>query len=93
MLSPIQTLSEVIANPARAAQLGTCEELSGRYYSIIPHNFGRQRPVTINNMALLKKVGDSSAYVMKFGSFILHLPGTRVGRRTWGHGEDISSVL
>lgn len=76
MLSSVQTLSEVIANPARAAQLGTCEELSGRYYSIIPHNFGRQRPVTINNMVLLKKVGDSSTCMMAFGSFISHLLGT-----------------
>ncbi|KAF8525240.1 PARP-domain-containing protein [Hysterangium stoloniferum] len=29
-------------------------ELSGRYYSVIPHDFGRNRPTIINSMELLK---------------------------------------
>ncbi|KII86355.1 hypothetical protein PLICRDRAFT_164856 [Plicaturopsis crispa FD-325 SS-3] len=32
-----------------------CEELSEAYYSIIPHDFGRNRPVAINNIVALKK--------------------------------------
>ncbi|TFK57669.1 PARP-domain-containing protein [Heliocybe sulcata] len=57
----LKELSEVIDNPncATATQFGgqrqACEELSGRYYSIIPHAFGRNRPITIDNMATLKK--------------------------------------
>jgi poly [ADP-ribose] polymerase len=55
---PPQLLSEVITNPTKAAEHGSCEDLSGRYYSIIPHNFGRRRPTVINNMPVLKKVID-----------------------------------
>ncbi|KJA17358.1 hypothetical protein HYPSUDRAFT_46567 [Hypholoma sublateritium FD-334 SS-4] len=57
----LKLLSEVIQNPngetakdhggARAA----CEHLSSSYYSIIPHDFGRQRPVVIDNAETLKK--------------------------------------
>ncbi|KAF9229724.1 PARP-domain-containing protein [Gyrodon lividus] len=32
-----------------------CEDLSGEYYSIIPHAFGRVRPTVINTMSVLKK--------------------------------------
>ncbi|KAL4069316.1 poly polymerase catalytic domain-containing protein [Scleroderma citrinum] len=32
-----------------------CEQLSGEYYSIIPHAFGRNRPTVINEMNTLKK--------------------------------------
>ncbi|EPQ61114.1 PARP-domain-containing protein, partial [Gloeophyllum trabeum ATCC 11539] len=57
----LQALAEVIEKPNcdSAVQMGgqrnACEELSGRYYSIIPHAFGRNRPVVIDNMATLKK--------------------------------------
>ncbi|TDL28933.1 PARP-domain-containing protein [Rickenella mellea] len=55
----LKELSEVINNPTKAAEYGgleqACVDLSGRYYSIIPHSFGRYRPTVINNMVLLKK--------------------------------------
>lgn len=56
----LKELAEVIEdpNPAKFAQSGgineVCAELSGRYYSLIPHNFGRARPTIISNMSLLK---------------------------------------
>ncbi|KAJ7102466.1 poly polymerase catalytic domain-containing protein [Mycena belliarum] len=57
----LKTLSEVIANPnCDAAQeyntvAQACEQLSSAYYSIIPHDFGRNRPISINNENLLKR--------------------------------------
>ncbi|EIN11407.1 PARP-domain-containing protein [Punctularia strigosozonata HHB-11173 SS5] len=57
----LKALSEVIDNPAcaRAQELGgfqnACRELSGRYYSIIPHAFGRRTPTTIDTKELLKR--------------------------------------
>ncbi|KAH7913845.1 hypothetical protein BJ138DRAFT_1145132 [Hygrophoropsis aurantiaca] len=57
----LKKLAEVIETPNgdMAKSLGgmqkACEQLSGEYYSIIPHAFGRTRPTVINNMDLLKK--------------------------------------
>ncbi|KAA1468416.1 PARP-domain-containing protein [Dentipellis sp. KUC8613] len=57
----LKSLSEVISDPNSdtAKQLGglanACVELTGRYYSIIPHVFGRNRPIVINDMTILKK--------------------------------------
>ncbi|KZT68464.1 PARP-domain-containing protein [Daedalea quercina L-15889] len=57
----LKTLSEVISQPdsdtaKQHGGFGTAvEELTGRYYSIIPHVFGRNRPTIINNIHLLKK--------------------------------------
>ncbi|KAJ7139532.1 poly polymerase catalytic domain-containing protein [Mycena epipterygia] len=57
----LKTLSEVIEDPSSetAKQYGNfttaCESLSSAYYSIIPHDFGRTRPHSINSQALLKK--------------------------------------
>ncbi|KAH9891324.1 poly polymerase catalytic domain-containing protein [Cubamyces lactineus] len=57
----LKTLSEVIAQPAGATALSlggfrpAVEELTGRYYSIIPHVFGRGRPIVIDNIDRLKK--------------------------------------
>ncbi|KAJ6573971.1 poly polymerase catalytic domain-containing protein [Mycena vulgaris] len=57
----LKTLSEVIENPdGETAKEYTnfsqaCEQLSSAYYSIIPHDFGRNRPHSINSPALLKK--------------------------------------
>ncbi|THH21021.1 hypothetical protein EW146_g480 [Bondarzewia mesenterica] len=58
----LKVLSEVIADPTgnTATSLGgfaqACQELTGRYYSIVPHVFGRNtRPLTISTMPLLKK--------------------------------------
>ncbi|KAF7306447.1 Poly [ADP-ribose] polymerase [Mycena indigotica] len=57
----LKALSEVINDPNgdAAKELGglakACEHLSGRYYSIIPHDFGFSRPVSINTKQLLEK--------------------------------------
>ncbi|KLO20418.1 PARP-domain-containing protein [Schizopora paradoxa] len=55
----LKELSEVLETPAKATQYGglaaACAELSGRYYSIIPHNFGRNKPISIDSMPKLKK--------------------------------------
>ncbi|KAG6857651.1 hypothetical protein H0H87_010220 [Tephrocybe sp. NHM501043] len=57
----LKTLAEVIDDPAGAAaeQYGSyfdaCAQLSGAYYSIIPHDFGRQRPDVINSKELLQR--------------------------------------
>ena len=50
-----QTLKELAAllQGAVTPQQGI-EELSNRYYSLIPHNFGRQRPPVIGNTDALK---------------------------------------
>ncbi|GJE89219.1 PARP-domain-containing protein [Phanerochaete sordida] len=58
--SALKTLSEVIQdqNCKTAQDYGgfnrAVETLTGRYYSIIPHNFGRNRPRVINSLELLK---------------------------------------
>ncbi|KAH9913415.1 PARP-domain-containing protein [Fomitopsis serialis] len=57
----LKTLSEVISQPDSdtAKQYGgfrsAVQELTGRYYSMIPHVFGRNRPITIDSLPLLKK--------------------------------------
>ncbi|KAG9101442.1 hypothetical protein FS749_006946 [Ceratobasidium sp. UAMH 11750] len=57
----LKKLSEVIDNPNGdlAKELGgyskACAELSGRYYSVIPHDFGRMKPVIIDNNDILKR--------------------------------------
>ncbi|KAL0065642.1 hypothetical protein AAF712_007283 [Marasmius tenuissimus] len=56
----LKSLSEVIDNndATLVQRYGTkakaCEELTNLYYSIIPHSFGRNRPIIINNSELLK---------------------------------------
>jgi poly [ADP-ribose] polymerase len=58
----LKTLAEVIENPNGDAAkeynnyTEACERLSSAYYSIIPHDFGRNRPHSISSQALLKKV-------------------------------------
>ncbi|KAI0697472.1 PARP-domain-containing protein [Cytidiella melzeri] len=57
----LKILSEVLndANCDAAKELGgfrsAVETLTGRYYSIIPHVFGRNRPTIIDDMAILKR--------------------------------------
>ncbi|CAE6520139.1 unnamed protein product [Rhizoctonia solani] len=57
----LKKLSEVIDDPAGAlaTELGgrnkACAELSGRYYSVIPHDFGRSKPIIIDNNDTLKR--------------------------------------
>ncbi|RPD56226.1 PARP-domain-containing protein [Lentinus tigrinus ALCF2SS1-6] len=57
----LKVLSEIISQPNSdaAKAYGTyrqaCEELTGRYYSIIPHVFGRERPIVIDSAERLKR--------------------------------------
>ncbi|KAJ7630425.1 poly polymerase catalytic domain-containing protein [Roridomyces roridus] len=57
----LKTLSEVIEAPNGETALENggfsqaCDLLSGTYYSIIPHDFGRNRPTSINTQLLLKR--------------------------------------
>ncbi|OBZ78849.1 Poly [ADP-ribose] polymerase 2 [Grifola frondosa] len=57
----LKALSEVLSQPDGdiAEQLGgyrtAVEDLTGRYYSIIPHAFGRNRPTVIDSLDLLKR--------------------------------------
>ncbi|KAL5535104.1 hypothetical protein ACEPAF_3197 [Sanghuangporus sanghuang] len=59
----LKALADVIENTGStnntAAQYGgfdpACAELSNQYYSIIPHVFGRRKPIVINTMPQLKK--------------------------------------
>ncbi|KAG8874614.1 hypothetical protein FRB97_005781 [Tulasnella sp. 331] len=59
--SILKDLSEVINNPngdAARDQGGfanACDTLSGHYYSVIPHAFGRLRPTPINSAERLKR--------------------------------------
>ncbi|KAF9695564.1 hypothetical protein EKO04_006328 [Ascochyta lentis] len=48
----LKDLAAVIDNPTAP---GDVEALSNRYYSLIPHAFGRNRPPVIHNNVLLKK--------------------------------------
>ncbi|TCD65883.1 hypothetical protein EIP91_002043 [Steccherinum ochraceum] len=57
----LKTLSEVISTPDcdAAKNMGgfnqAVQQLTDRYYSIIPHVFGRNRPTVISDMGLLKR--------------------------------------
>ncbi|KAH9855747.1 poly polymerase catalytic domain-containing protein [Lenzites betulinus] len=57
----LKKLSEVIAEPNSDTSRGfggfqnAVQELTGQYYSIIPHVFGRDRPIVIDNIERLKK--------------------------------------
>lgn len=48
----LKDLSEKIDSPASRDLI---EDLSNLYYSLIPHNFGRNRPPVINNQATVKR--------------------------------------
>lgn len=54
----LKDLSVVMDNPAAAAAAGitmSVEDLSNRYYSLIPHSFGRNRPPIINDQNTVKR--------------------------------------
>lgn len=54
----LKDLSVVMDDPAAASAAGntmSVEELSNRYYSLIPHSFGRQRPPIINDQGTIKQ--------------------------------------
>ncbi|KAF1923195.1 poly polymerase 2 ADP-ribosyltransferase 2 [Didymella exigua CBS 183.55] len=48
----LKELAALIDNPTTSAEI---EQVSNRYYSVIPHVFGRDRPTIINNNKLLKE--------------------------------------
>lgn len=54
----LKDLSVVMDNPAAATAAGitmSVEDLSNRYYSLIPHSFGRNRPPIINDQSTVKR--------------------------------------
>ncbi|KAI0321004.1 PARP-domain-containing protein [Amylostereum chailletii] len=59
--SALKVLSDIVGNPNSAASTArggfarACRDLTENYYSIIPHVFGRSRPVVIDNMEILKR--------------------------------------
>lgn len=48
----LKELAALLDNPTTSAEV---EQVSNRYYSVIPHAFGRNRPTVINNNQLLKR--------------------------------------
>ncbi|XP_074528212.1 protein mono-ADP-ribosyltransferase PARP3 [Halichoeres trimaculatus] len=48
-------LEEIEAAMNRKAKSGLLEELSSKFYTIIPHNFGRNRPPTINDKEIVEQ--------------------------------------
>ncbi|KAJ5781100.1 hypothetical protein N7457_006260 [Penicillium paradoxum] len=60
----LKEISEVMATPTLAQQRygqthhAAIESLSNRYYSLIPHVFGRNRPPTLSTNALIKREVD-----------------------------------
>ncbi|KAK0464174.1 PARP-domain-containing protein [Armillaria novae-zelandiae] len=50
----LKTLSEVLDDPSCDAR-AAIEQLTGAYYSIIPHDFGRQRPMVIDTKQRLQE--------------------------------------
>lgn len=52
----LKDLSDRIDNPAAAVGNSmSAEDLSNRYYSLIPHSFGRNRPPIINSQDMVKR--------------------------------------
>lgn len=54
----LKDLSALLDDPAAAAAAGnvmSVEDLSNRFYSLIPHSFGRNRPPIINNQVTVKR--------------------------------------
>lgn len=52
----LETLEEAIRNPTGGGQ--SLEELSSRFYTVIPHNFGRNRPPPISSPEILQAKKD-----------------------------------
>lgn len=51
----LEALESALQKSSEAKQL---EELSSRFYTIIPHNFGRKRPPPINSLEVLQAKKD-----------------------------------
>lgn len=51
----LKDLSTFIENPASVRDGDPVQDLSNLFYSLIPHDFGRERPPIINNLVMVKK--------------------------------------
>ncbi|KAF3771114.1 hypothetical protein M406DRAFT_285995 [Cryphonectria parasitica EP155] len=51
----LKELSDLIGPASNAADDDSIEAISNRYYSLIPHVFGRNRPPVLNNMVMVKR--------------------------------------
>lgn len=52
----LEALEEAIKTPTGGGQ--SLEELSSRFYTVIPHNFGRSRPPPISSPEILRAKKD-----------------------------------
>ncbi|XP_041638823.1 protein mono-ADP-ribosyltransferase PARP3 isoform X2 [Cheilinus undulatus] len=50
-----EVLEEIEAAMNRKSKSGVLEELSSKFFTIIPHNFGRNRPPTINDKEIVEQ--------------------------------------
>lgn len=50
-----EVLEEIEAAMNQKSGKGRLEELSSKFYTTIPHNFGRNRPPTINDKEIVEK--------------------------------------
>ncbi|TGZ82931.1 PARP-domain-containing protein [Ascodesmis nigricans] len=54
----LKEIGDVISQPHSSSKVRQLQELSSRYYTVIPHDFGRQTPPAINSIVALKKETD-----------------------------------
>ena len=52
---------EELEEAVKSNKMKDMQDLTSRFYTVIPHNFGRQRPPTISNLELLQKKMDMLA--------------------------------
>ncbi len=53
-LKVLEEMEEILEKKSK----GSLEELTSRFYTVIPHNFGRQRPPVINTIEVLRSKMD-----------------------------------
>eukprot|EP00931_Biecheleriopsis_adriatica_P012664 TRINITY_DN11386_c0_g1_i1.p1 TRINITY_DN11386_c0_g1~~TRINITY_DN11386_c0_g1_i1.p1 ORF type:complete len:523 (+),score=161.20 TRINITY_DN11386_c0_g1_i1:162-1571(+) len=62
-----QAVLEKIAAALKKANATTLADLSSQFYSLIPHDFGRKRPVSINNSELLEQQQELLKFYLRMG--------------------------
>lgn len=62
---------EELEQAVKSNRMKDMQDLTSRFYTVIPHNFGRQRPPTISNLEVLQKKMDMLA-VSLTKSYCLH---------------------
>lgn len=54
----LEALEEALKDPGNVAGGRSLEDLSSHFYTVIPHNFGRNRPPLIKSLELLRAKKD-----------------------------------